>query len=90
MSYAIFLYADGLIQWKASGTRGLGGIGITAGDRQNFITHEYSFSPQVLNITSSRVPYTVNVNGMLMYRVDEVSGKWNDLSGNLHNYSYLS
>ena len=82
MSYAIFLYADGLIQWETAG--GLGGIGITAGDRQNFITHEYSFSPQVLNITSSRVPDTVRVNGMLIYRVDEISGKWNDLSGNLY------
>ena len=91
MSYAIFLYADGLIQWTTGdgGTNGLGGteahIGVTAGDRQNFITHEYSFSPQILNITSSRMPDNVTVNGTLIYRVDEISGKRNDLSGNLYS-----
>lgn len=78
MSYVIFLYADGLIQWTASedsgGVDGLGGneahVGITSGDGENFITHEYSFTPQVLNITSSRVPDTVTVDGMLIYKVD--------------------
>ena len=87
MSYAIFLYADGLIQWTTSdyngGINGLGGIeasiGVTAGDGENFIDHEYSFTPEVLSITTSRVPDTVTVGGMLMYRVDgsdDPHGKW--------------
>ena len=79
MTYTIFLYADGLIQWttgdSAGGFFGLGGteahVGINAGDGENFITHEYSFTPQVINIASSRVPAdTVMVDGMLVYRVD--------------------
>ena len=76
MSYIIFLYADGLIQWTTGdvgGVNGLGGIpahvGINAGDGVNFITHEYSFTSQVINITTSRVPQRVMVDGMLVYRV---------------------
>ena len=76
MSYVIFLYADGLIQWTTGvgGSNGLGGteahVGVNSGDGVNFVTHEYSFTPQVLNITTSRVPDTVTVDGMLVYRVD--------------------
>ena len=78
MSYVIFLYADGLIQWTSSdatgGVDGLGGnearIGITSGDGVNFITYDYSSTLQLLNIVSSRVPDRVTVGGMLMYRAD--------------------
>ena len=81
MSYVIFLYADGLIQWTSSddsgGVGGLGGnaahIGVNAGDERTFITHDYSFTANVLNIANSRVPSEesrVERSGMLVYRVD--------------------
>ena len=78
VSYAIFLYADGLIQWTtgddSGGINGLGGtpahIGINAGDDQNYISHEYSNTSEVINITKSRVPENVIGDGMLIYRVD--------------------
>ena len=81
MSYVIFLYADGLIQWTSGddsdGVGGLGGnpahIGVNAGDGRTFITHEYSFTANVLNIANSRVPSEesrVERSGMLVYRVD--------------------
>ena len=77
-SYAIFLYADGLIQWTTSddsgGINGLGGtpahVGINAGDSQNYLSHEYSFTNEVISITQSRVPDNVVAGGMLVYKVD--------------------
>ncbi len=46
-------------------------MGINTGDGETFISHEYSLTPQVINITSSRVPADrVMVDGMLVYRVD--------------------
>ncbi len=72
MSFAIFLYADGLIQWHSSQatTGNPAHVGINAGDGVNFVTHEYSFTAQVLTITTSRVPEGVMMNGMLVYRID--------------------
>ena len=78
MSFAIFLYADGFIQWTtgdaSQGTNGLGGtqaqIGFNAGDRVNFASHPYSQTADVINIATSRVPDAVTVDGMLVYRVD--------------------
>ena len=77
MSFVIFLYADGLIQWTTSDETGLNGfgspeaqIGFNAGDRVNSASHPYSQTPQVINITRSRVPSTVTQDGMLVYRVD--------------------
>lgn len=78
MSYVIFLYADDLIQWTTgdvTGNFGLGGVpaqvGLNAGDGVNFERHVYSFTPDVINITSSRVPEDrVRVDGMVVYRVD--------------------
>ena len=77
-SYVIFLYADGLIQWTtgsdSGGSNGLGGtpanVGLTSGNGVDFISHEYSFTSQVINIANARVPDSVMVNGMLVYRVD--------------------
>ena len=82
MSFVIFLYADGLIQWTtgeaSGGIGGLGGnhasVGVNAGDESTSITHEYSFTEEVLNIASSRVPEEgVERDGMLVYRVDSVA-----------------
>ena len=78
MSYAIFLYADDLIQWTtgedSEGINGLGGnpahVGVNAGDGENYITHEYSFTSQVIDMATSRVPAGVTVDGMVVYRVD--------------------
>ena len=36
----------------------------------DFITHEYSFTSQVVNIEGARVPDSVMTDGVLMYRVD--------------------
>ena len=36
----------------------------------DFITHEYSFTSQVVNIENARVPDSVMADGVLMYRVD--------------------
>ena len=36
----------------------------------DFITHEYSFTSQVVNIENTRVPDSVMADGVLMYRVD--------------------
>ena len=78
MSFVIFLYADGLIQWTtgdaSEGMGGLGGIpaqvGFNAGDRTNFASHPYSQTNDILNIASSSVPEGRAVRGMLVYRVD--------------------
>ena len=77
-SYVIFLYADGLIQWttgdSSEGSNGFGGnhahVGLTSGNGVDFITHEYSFTSQVVDIETARVPDSVLVDGVLMYRVD--------------------
>ncbi len=70
MSYVIFLYADGLIQWDIYQNY-YAHVGINTGDGETFISHEYSLTPQVINIASSRVPADrVMVDGMLVYRVD--------------------
>lgn len=78
MSFVIFLYADGLIQWTtgdaSQGIGGLGGIpaqvGFNAGDRMNFASHPYSQTDDILNIASSSVPEGKAERGMLLYRVD--------------------
>ncbi len=78
MSFAIFLYADGLIQWTtgdaSGGSEGLGGtpaqVGFNAGDRVNFASHEYSQTEDILSIASSSIPEGVSEEGVLVYRVD--------------------
>ena len=77
-SYVIFLYADGLIQWTtgdfSGGMGGLGGtqaqVGFNAGDSENFASHEYSQTPEVINITRSSMPAGLVPPGVLIYRVD--------------------
>ena len=79
MSYAIFLYADGLIQWTtgddSGGDNGLGGtpaqVGYNSEQGENYTTHPFSFTSDILNMDSSRVPEDrVTVGGMVVYRVD--------------------
>ena len=74
MSFVIFLYADGLIQWT-NGNILFGGtthalVGVDAQDGVNTVFHPLSHTPEVINIASSRVPDNVMVDGMVMYRVD--------------------
>ena len=77
-SYIIFLYADGLIRWTtgdlSGGIGGLGGteaqVGFNAGDGENFARHEYSQTPDIINITRSSRPAGLVPPGMLIYRVD--------------------
>ena len=71
VSYVIFLYADGLIQWGDGYQFGNSPahVGINAGDINNYISHEYSFTREILNITQSRVPENARA-GMLVYKVD--------------------
>ena len=79
MSYAIFLYANGLIQWTtgddSGGTNGLGGtpaqVGYNSELGQNYITHSFSFSANILNLDNSSVPEDrVTERGLVVYRVD--------------------
>ena len=72
MSYTIFLYADGLIQWT-TGDASLGvpaQVGFNAGDRVNFASHPDSQTEAIVNIASSSIPEGVTERGMLVYRVD--------------------
>ena len=71
-SYAIYLYADGLIQWTSSGESGFGGnaalVGYNAGDGVTSFTLPGSHTDDFLNIVSIS---NVNVPGMLVFRLDE-------------------
>ena len=77
-SYVIFLYADGLIQWTtgdaSGGSGGLGGteaqVGFNAGNGENFASHNYSQTPDVINIATSSRPEGLVLPGVLIYRVD--------------------
>ena len=75
-SYAIYLYADGLIQWTASidqgGENGFGGnaalVGYNAGDGVISFTLPGSYTDDILNVVSIS---NVNVPGMLVFRLDD-------------------
>ena len=56
-----FSYGD--IQWGGFTTI----IGVTAGDRVNFITHPASQSSAVLMLYNTTTTYIYNVNGMTLY-----------------------
>ena len=78
MSYVIFLYADGLIQWTtgsaSGGIGGLGGtpaqVGFNAGDMINFASHVDSQTAAIVDIEISSIPEGRSEAGMLVYRVD--------------------
>ena len=83
MSYVIFLYADGLIQWTtgddSGGFDGLGGtqaqVGFNAGDDEmRFYNHPDSRTANIINITSTKFPDVEGVeSGMLIFRVDKIN-----------------
>ena len=82
MSYVIFLYADGLIQWTTgdvSGVNGLGGnqaqVGFNAGDDEmRFYNHPDSRTANIINITSTKFPDVEGVeSGVLIFRVDKIN-----------------
>ena len=83
MSYVIFLYADGLIQWTtgddSGGVNGLGGtqaqVGFNAGDDEmRFFNHPDSRTANIINIPSAKFPDVEGVeSGVLIYSVDEIS-----------------
>ena len=75
-SFAIFLYADGEIQWTtgdaSGGTNGFGGtpaqVGFNAGDGIRFANVNKSQTPDIVNIDS-----TTNVGrpGVWIFRIDQ-------------------
>ena len=75
-SYAIYLYADGLIQWTASGAQGgengFGGnaalVGYNAGDEVTSFKVSGSQTDNILNIVSTS---NIGVPGVLVFRLDE-------------------
>ena len=75
-SYAIYLYADGLIQWTASraqgGMNGFGGnaavVGYNAGNGVISFTVPGSYTDNILNIVSTS---NVGVAGKWVFRLDE-------------------
>jgi len=76
-SFAIFLYADGEIQWTtddaSGGINGLGGatpaqIGFDAGDGIHYAAIPESFTDAVINVTQTS---NVGVPGVWIFRIDE-------------------
>ena len=88
-SFAIFLYADGEIQWTtgeaSGGTDGLGGtpaqVGFNAGDGVNYAAVPASRTADIINIASTS---NVGVPGVWIFQINEevietFSGKVIDL-----------
>ena len=77
LSFVIFLYAEGLIQWTtgddSGGTNGLGGIpaqvGFNSGNGRQYTSVEGSLTPDIVNI-DDRVGNT-GVKGVWVFRVDD-------------------
>ena len=75
LSFVIFLYADGLIQWTtgdaSEGIDGLGGtpaqVGFNAGDSERYAAVPGSSTASIINIASTS---NVDVDGVWIYRVD--------------------
>ena len=92
-SYAIFLYADGLIQWTTGdangGSNGTGGTpakaGFNAGNGINYTTVPGSQTSEIINITSTS---NVQVSGMWVFKITtNVTTATND-SGMLHSLGF--
>jgi len=78
LSFIIFLYADGLIQWTtgddSGGTNGLGGNAATVGyddDGANFFTVPGSGTSDIINITQTS---NVGIPGMWMFITATMQG----------------
>jgi len=75
-SFAIFLYANGEIQWttgdSAGGENGLGGtpaqVGINTGDKISSVTVPESLTPEIINISTTS---NVGVPGLWIFQVDQ-------------------
>ena len=75
-SFALFLYADGEIQWTtddaSGGINGLSGtpaqVGFDAGDGVHYATIPGSRSDAIINVTRTS---NVGVPGMWVFRIDE-------------------
>ena len=75
LSFVIFLYADGEIQWTtgeaSGGTNGLGGIpaqvGFDAGDGIRYFAVPGSQTDEIINIASTS---NVGIPGMWIFRID--------------------
>ena len=75
-SFAIFLYADGEIQWttgdSSGGSNGLGGtpaqVGFNAGDGVNYATFPASRTADIINIASTS---NVGTPGVWIYQINE-------------------
>ena len=63
-SYAIFLYADGLIQWPSSGAQ----VGFNAGDNINYVNVPGSRTPNILNITQMS---NVGIGGQWAFQINQ-------------------
>ena len=64
-TFAIYLYADGLIQWSRDG-RALAGY--SAGDGQTYYNISGSLSTEILKISSTS---NVGYPGLWVFRVDQ-------------------
>ena len=78
LSFMIFLYADGLIQWTtgdgSGGTNGLGGNAATAGyddNGDNFFNIPGSGTAEIINITQTS---NVGIPGMWMFITTSMQG----------------
>ena len=75
-SFAIFLYADGEIQWTtgdaSDGSNGLGGTpahaGFNAGDGIRFALLPQSDTPEIINVSTTS---NIGMPGVWMFQVDE-------------------
>ena len=75
-SFAIFLYADNMIQWTTGdnddGVDGLGGIpaqvGINEGDEMNFNVIEGSRTNDIINIVNGS---NINMPGVYVIRISD-------------------
>ena len=87
-SFAMFLYADGRIQWTtgdaSKGIRGLRGTealaGINAGDGVNYIAIPGSLTPSIINIAETS---NVGTPGVWMFKVGEGNCDF------IHNIMYI-
>ena len=96
MSYVIFLYADGLIQWTtgddSGGVDGLNGtqaqVGLNAGDDEmRFYNHPDSRTANIINITSTKFPDVDGVeSGVLIFRVDKINSSCLSTRDGNNNY----
>lgn len=77
-SFAIFQYANGLLQWttgdSAGGTGGLGGMparaGFNAGDGMTYTEMPGSRTPNMINITDTS---NVGVTGLWVFQVSDAA-----------------